>query len=90
MYFTYIATNKNNTVLYAGITNNLERRIYEHSNKLTKGFTVKYNVKKLVWYEQFQTAYDAISAEKKIKGWKRDKKVALIKSINPEFRDLLN
>ena len=77
-------------MLYAGITNNLERRIYEHSNKLTKGFTVKYNVKKLVWYEQFQTAYDAISAEKKIKGWKRDKKVALIKSINPEFRDLLN
>lgn len=89
MYFTYIATNKNNTVLYTGVTNNLERRMYEHSNKLTKGFTAKYNVKKLVWYERFQTPYEAISAEKKIKGWKREKKITMIQTMNPNFCDLL-
>jgi len=63
--------------------------MYEHSNKLTKGFTEKYNVRKLVWYEQFQTPYEAISAEKKIKGWKREKKIAMIQTINPNFHDLL-
>ncbi len=88
-YYTYIATNKNHTVLYTGITNDLERRIYEHKNKLFLGFTSKYNVNKLIWYENFNSPEEAIAAEKKIKGWTRAKKLDLIKSINPNFDDLL-
>ena len=88
-YFTYIATNQLNTVLYTGITNNLERRMFEHKNKLISGFTSKYNVNKLIWYENFNSPEEAISAEKKIKGWTRAKKLSLIKSINPKFNDLL-
>ncbi|MDE2096030.1 MAG: GIY-YIG nuclease family protein [Patescibacteria group bacterium] len=87
-YFTYIATNFHNTVLYTGVTDNLERRMYEHRNKTTPGFTSKYNVNKLIWYEEFSEPVDAISAEKKIKGWTRKKKLYLIKSLNPEFKDL--
>lgn len=88
-YYVYIATNKRNTVLYTGVTNNLNRRIYEHHNKLIKGFTSKYNIEKLIYYQEFNTAIEAISAEKKIKGWTRDKKIKLIKTVNSEFRDLL-
>jgi len=88
-YYTYIATNKNNTVLYTGITNDLERRMFEHNNKLIPGFTSKYNVNKLIWYENFNSPEEAISAEKKIKGWTREKKLNLIKSINQNFNDLL-
>ena len=88
-YFVYIATNKTNTVLYVGITNNLERRIYEHANKLISGFTSKYNINKLIWYEIFSSPTDAISAEKRIKGWRREKKTNLIKESNPKFLDLL-
>jgi len=88
-YYIYIVTNKGNTVLYAGITNNLERRIFEHKNKLLKGFTSKYNVTKLVYYEVFNSPREAIAAEKKIKGWVRAKKINLIKSINPDFKDLI-
>jgi len=87
-YYIYIVTNKRNTVLYVGITNNLERRIFEHKNKLLKGFTSKYNVTKLVYYEVFNSPREAIAAEKKIKGWIRAKKINLIKSINPDFKDL--
>lgn len=87
-YFTYIATNFHNTVLYTGVTDNLERRMYEHRNKTTPGFTSKYNVNKLIWYEEFSEPVDAISAEKKIKGWTRKKKLYLIKSLNPEFKYL--
>lgn len=87
-YYTYIATNKNNTVLYTGVTNNLERRLFEHKNKLIKGFTSKYNVCKIIWYNVFDSAYEAISAEKRIKGWTRAKKIDLIISINPIFQDL--
>ena len=87
-YYIYIVTNKGNTVLYVGITNNLERRIFEHKNKLLKGFTSKYNVTKLVYYEVFNSPREAIAAEKKIKGWIRAKKINLIKSINPDFKDL--
>jgi len=75
--------------LYTGVTNNLERRIFEHKNKLIKGFTSKYNVNKLIWYEEFNSPEEAIAAEKKIKGWTRQKKIDLIKSMNPEFRDLM-
>lgn len=88
-YYVYIATNKHNTVLYTGVTNNLDRRMFEHKNKLLQGFTSKYNIVKLVWYEVFNFPKEAISAEKKIKGWTRRKKVDLIKSINLEFKDLI-
>jgi putative endonuclease len=84
----YILTNKYNKVLYVGVTNNLVRRVYEHKNKLISGFTSKYNVNKLVYYENFQSVFDAIKREKEIKGWKREKKVALINSFNPEWKDL--
>ncbi|MDD3774175.1 MAG: GIY-YIG nuclease family protein [Patescibacteria group bacterium] len=86
-YWVYILTNKSNT-LYVGITNNLQRRIYEHQNKLVKGFTEKYKINKLVYCQEFASPEEAIAAEKKIKGWSRKKKMGLIKSINPEFKDL--
>jgi putative endonuclease len=88
-YYIYIATNQRNTVLYTGITDNLERRMSEHKSKLIKGFTSKYNIDKLIYYEKFKTPIEAISAEKKIKGWLRNKKINLIKSINPKFKDLI-
>ncbi|MBI2338724.1 GIY-YIG nuclease family protein [Candidatus Daviesbacteria bacterium] len=86
-YFVYILTNKSNT-LYTGVTNNLERRMWEHKNKLIPGFTSLYNLNKLIYFEEFGRIEDAISAEKKIKGWTRKKKIALIKTINPKFKDL--
>ena len=87
-YYTYIATNKNNTVLYTGVTNDLARRSYEHKNKIINGFTAKYNVNKIVWYNAFSSPYEAIAAEKTIKGRTRAKKIKLIASINHEFKDL--
>lgn len=86
-YWVYIATNKSNT-LYIGMTNNLLRRIYEHQHKIIRGFTSKYNINKLIYYQEFNTPNEAIVAEKKIKGWTREKKIQLIKSINPTFKDL--
>ena len=88
-YYVYIATNSRNNVLYTGITNNLDRRIYEHKNKLTKGFTSKYNINKLVYYEVYDNVADAISREKQIKAGSRQKKIDLIKGENSKFRDLL-
>ncbi|MBI2055971.1 MAG: GIY-YIG nuclease family protein [Candidatus Sungbacteria bacterium] len=87
-YYVYILTNKGNTVLYTGVTNNLQRRISEHKNKITPGFTAAYNVNKLVYYAVFPMAEEAIVAEKKIKGGSRKKKILLIQEINPEFKDL--
>ncbi|TSC77579.1 MAG: excinuclease ABC subunit C [Parcubacteria group bacterium Gr01-1014_33] len=87
-YYVYITTNKGDTVLYTGVTNNLARRIYEHRNKLIEGFTSKYNINKLVYYEIFPTPQEAIAAEKKIKAGSRKKKIELIKSMNPEWLDL--
>ncbi len=81
-------TNNLNTVLYAGVTNDLNRRIYEHKNKLIKGFTGKYNITKLVYYEVYNNIIDAISREKQVKGGSRKKKLDLIKKENPEFREL--
>jgi len=89
LFYVYIATNKRNTVLYTGVTNNLLRRMQEHKNKLISGFTKKYNVNKLVFYGVFNNPTDAIGAEKKIKGWLRKKKVDLIRSKNSEFKDLM-
>lgn len=87
-YYVYMMTNKNNNVLYTGVTNNLERRVYEHKSHVVHGFTAKYNVVKLVFWEEFKCIDDAITAEKKIKGWTRAKKNILVNSINPTWKDL--
>jgi putative endonuclease len=86
-YYVYIMTNKSRT-LYAGVTNDLERRVFEHKNKLVQGFTSKYNITRLVWYEMFGDIHQAIESEKRIKGWVRAKKIALIELRNPEWKDL--
>lgn len=89
-YSVYILTNFNNLVFYTGITNNLKRRIWEHKNSVNPdSFTTKYNVNKLVWFEYFPTSEEATIVEKRIKGWLRVKKIKLIKSSNPLFKDLL-
>ena len=87
-YYVYILTNYSNNVLYIGVTNNLERRIYEHKNKLLDGFTKRYNVDKLVYYESYTEVYLAISREKQLKGYKRQKKLELINLANPNWEDL--
>ncbi len=87
-YFIYIMTNKNNKVLYTGVTNNLVRRVYEHKNKLIDGFTKKYNIIKLVYYEIFDNPSSAIHREKQIKAGSRQKKINLINNVNPEWNDL--
>ncbi|MBI2646647.1 MAG: GIY-YIG nuclease family protein [Deltaproteobacteria bacterium] len=87
-YFVYIMTNQRNTVIYTGITSNIEKRVYEHKMKMIPGFTQKYNVDKLVYYEEFPDPEAAISAEKKIKGWTRKKKINLIESLNLNWNDL--
>ena len=88
MYYVYILTNQNNTVLYTGVTNNLERRVYEHKNKLLKGFTCRYNVDKLVYFETTESIESAIAREKQIKAGSRQKKIALIEKNNPTWQDL--
>lgn len=87
-YFVYILANKSNRVLYTGITGNFENRMYEHRLKMIPGFTQKYNVTRLVYYEEFPNPTDAISAEKKIKGWSRKKKNQLVESKNPQWQEL--
>ncbi|MCX7737573.1 MAG: GIY-YIG nuclease family protein [Candidatus Kapabacteria bacterium] len=87
-YYVYIMTNKSNKVLYIGVTNNLIRRIYEHRNGLLDGFTKKYKCTKLVWFEETNSIYSAIEKEKQMKKWKREYKVNLINSINPNWIDL--
>ena len=87
-YYVYLLTNWNNKVIYIGVTNNLERRIYEHKNKLIKGFTQKYNISKLVHFEETQDIYTAITREKEIKKWSREKKNKLITQANPNWQDL--
>ena len=87
-YYVYIMTNRNNTVLYTGVTNNLKRRVYEHKNKLTEGFTKKYKISKLFFFESTDDIKSAIAREKEIKGWLRIKKDQLIETVNPEWNDL--
>ena len=89
-YFVYLMTNKNNTVIYTGVTNDLKRRVYEHKEKLIDGFTKKYNVNKLVYFEFTSDINSAIQREKQIKAGSRQKKIDLINSINPEWKDLYN
>jgi putative endonuclease len=87
-YCVYIVTNKNNKVLYTGVTNNLQRRIFEHKQKLVEGFAKKYNVEKLVYYDVFNDVKYAITREKQIKGGSRQKKIDLVNEINPMWCDL--
>jgi len=85
--YVYILTNAHNNVLYTGVTSNLAKRVYEHRNKLVEGFTEKYNVHKLVYYEIFDDIMSAITREKQIKGWLRSKKILLIEKSNPDWKD---
>ena len=89
-YYVYIMTNRKNSVLYTGMTNDLRKRVSEHKKGIAKGFTRKYNVTKLVYFEVFSGAYEAISREKQIKDGSRKKKISLIESINGGWRDLYN
>jgi putative endonuclease len=86
-YYVYIMTNRSKT-LYTGVTNDLTRRVYEHKNKMVEGFTKKYNITTLVYFEETRDVQAAIEREKQIKGWLRNKKVALIESVNSEWKDL--
>jgi putative endonuclease len=87
-FFVYILTNPSNNVLYTGVTNNLERRLYEHRNNLTPGFASTYRCHKLVWYENTPDIQAAITREKQIKAGSRRKKIQLIEKMNPEWGDL--
>jgi putative endonuclease len=86
-YYVYIMTNRSKT-LYTGVTNNLQRRMYEHKHHLVAGFTSKYQITRLVYFEETSDVNAALAREKHIKGWLRAKKVALIESLNPDWRDL--
>jgi putative endonuclease len=88
MGFVYIMTNERQTVLYTGVTADLKRRVWQHRQKVVEGFTRRYNVTKLVYYEAFDDVASAIAREKQIKGSSRQKKIALINGENPEWRDL--
>jgi putative endonuclease len=87
-YYVYILTNQRNNVLYTGVTNDLVRRVYEHREKVVPGFTKKYNVNKLVYYEMTESIESAIMREKQIKGGSRQKKLDLINGMNPQWKDL--
>lgn len=83
----YILANRSGTI-YIGVTSDLHRRVYEHKEGLVQGFTSRYNVTRLVYVEAFPTMLDAIAREKQLKGWRREKKVALIEAMNPHWRDI--
>jgi len=87
-FYTYLLSNQHHTVYYCGFTNDLERRVYEHKNGLLEGFTKKYNINKLLYYEEFPTAEEAEHREKQIKKYKKAWKENLINSKNPTWRDL--
>ncbi|MDP2884298.1 MAG: GIY-YIG nuclease family protein [Ignavibacteria bacterium] len=87
-YYVYLLTNWNNKVIYVGMTNDLQRRLYEHKNKSVRGFTSRYNVNKLVYFEHTTDVLQAIAREKEIKKWRREKKNRLVESMNPEWKDL--
>ena len=87
-FYVYILTNWNDKVMYIGVTNNLERRVYEHKQELVEGFTKTYHIHKLVYYEETSDVRSAIQREKQLKGWRREKKNALVESMNPSWKDL--
>jgi len=86
--YVYILTNKKNGVLYIGVTNDIERRTAEHKQKIYRGFSNRYNLKRLVHFEVFDDPASAITREKQLKGWLRSKKIALIEAENPDWKDL--
>ena len=88
MYYVYIMASRRNGTLYIGVTNNLIKRVYEHKNDLVEGFTKKYGVHRLVYYEQSEDVQSAIEREKRLKAWKRRWKLRLIEEMNPEWNDL--
>ena len=88
-YYVYILTNKSNTTLYIGVTRDVYRRTNEHNDKVVDGFAERYNLNKLVYVEESNSIYDAIAREKQLKKWRREKKVALVETMNPEWKDLL-
>jgi putative endonuclease len=90
MYYVYIITNKHDSTLYIGVTGNLEGRIYEHRERLTEGFTKRYQCTKLIYYEDYPDPVSAIAREKQLKGWRREKKVTLIQKQNPRRIDLFD
>ena len=90
MYYVYIVTNKNNSVLYIGVTSDLDGRIFEHRERLTEGFTKTYQATKLIYYEDYPDPLSAIAREKQLKGWRREKKIALIQKLNPRWIDLFD
>ena len=87
-YYVYILTNINNKTMYIGLTNNLQRRLYEHKSGIIDGFTKRYNVYKLVYFEKYSDINKAILREKQLKGWVRKRKNELVQQVNPEWRDL--
>ena len=87
-YYVYILTNQTNTTLYIGVTNNLQRRLFEHKNKLVDGFTKKYNINKLIYFESTNDVESAIAREKQLKGWTRQKKNNLIATLNPNWNEI--
>ena len=87
-YAVYILTNPEETTLYIGVTGNLKKRVWEHKNKIVEGFTKKYNISKLVYYEVTEDVETALNREKQLKNWQRQWKIDLIKTVNPEFKDL--
>jgi putative endonuclease len=89
-YYVYILTTERNTALYTGVTNDLVRRVYEHKTNVVDGFTKRYNIHKLVYYEIGEDALTTIEREKQIKSWVRQKKIAMIDKFNPDWHDLYN
>ena len=87
-YYVYITSNRKDGVIYTGMTNDLELRTGQHKQKVNKGFTAKYNADKLVWFEEYNHVWDAIAREKEIKGWRREKKINLIETKNPDWEDM--
>jgi putative endonuclease len=87
IYFVYLLASRSR-VLYVGVTNDLERRVFEHKHKLVRGFTAKYDVDRLLYFESTSNVLAAIAREKEIKGWRRSRKIALIESVNPSWQDL--
>jgi len=87
-FYVYMLTNKANKLLYIGVTNDLERRMFEHKNRLVKGFTKKYNLTKLIYYEVTTDVRSALEREKQLKNWHRDWKIKLVNNFNPTWRDL--
>jgi putative endonuclease len=88
VYYVYIVTNKNNSVLYIGVTSFLEGRMHDHRERLIEGFTKRYQATKLIFYEDYPDPTSAIHREKQLKGWRREKKIALIERMNPRWVDL--